>query len=191
MPWIEINAFLNAFNKISSYWRAVWTSLQFICMSIMSLNQSIDQSILFFFYFLYEQNPFTMISDSRTDLRKPSDCVPDFWREYGITRRSGKEWLKRLTLGCRRWISVLSYLTKPYTLLGNCTETIIHWGGSKENQYYCEVPPSICPMYLILILPRITETTIFLAGKNVPSSTAFKQKTSDGIPAGNSSHSVP
>ena len=50
MPWIEINAFLNADNKISSYWRAVWTSLQFICMSIMSLNQSIDQSILFFFF---------------------------------------------------------------------------------------------------------------------------------------------
>ena len=37
MPSIVINAFINAFNKISSYWRVVWTSLQFICMSIMSL----------------------------------------------------------------------------------------------------------------------------------------------------------
>ena len=47
MPSIVINTFLNAFYKISSYWRAVWTSLQFISMSIMSLNQSIGQSYFF------------------------------------------------------------------------------------------------------------------------------------------------
>ena len=39
MPSIVINAFIEMrlIKSSSSYWRAVWTSLQFICMSIMSL----------------------------------------------------------------------------------------------------------------------------------------------------------
>ena len=39
MPSIVINAFIKMrlIKSSSSYWRAVWKSLQFICMSIMSL----------------------------------------------------------------------------------------------------------------------------------------------------------